>query len=132
MMSRVPNFPTYFIRHVTGLPEGRKMKALQLMMRGRGIGKGAFFLPNLIIEKANMVQAGTAVIVTRTDVDTGDRPQTPGSETARNDDSSVNLTISVLLSRIREETRRDRKCDSNGSRRCVIKINASPASGHYV
>jgi hypothetical protein len=108
------------------------MKALQLMMRGRGTGKGAFFLPNLIVEKANMVQAGTSVIVTRTDVDTGDRPQTPGSETSRNHYSSVNLTISALLFGIREETRRDRKCDSNGSRRCVIKINALFALGHYV
>jgi hypothetical protein len=86
MMSRVPNFPAYFIRHVTDLPEGRKMKALQLM-HGGGTGKGAFFLPNLIVEKANMVQAGTSVIVTRTDVDTGERPQTPGTGTARNHDS---------------------------------------------
>jgi hypothetical protein len=89
------------------------MKAL----RGRGAGKGAFFLPNLIVEKANMMQAGTSAIVTRTDVGTGDRLQT-----ARNHDSSVNLTVSVLLFRIREETRRDRKCDSSGSRRCFIKI----------
>ena len=56
------------------------MKALQLMMRGRGTGKGAFFPPNLIVEMANTVRAGTSVIVTRTDVDTGDRPQTAGSE----------------------------------------------------
>jgi hypothetical protein len=45
--------------HVTELPGSRKMKALQLMMRGRGTRKGAFFLPNLIVEKANMVQGGT-------------------------------------------------------------------------
>jgi hypothetical protein len=96
-----------------------------------GTGKGAFFLPNLIVDKANLVQAGTSVIVTRTDVDIGDRPQTPVSETARNHDSLANLTISVLF-RIREETRKDRKCDSSGSRRCVIIISASPASGHYV
>ena len=89
-------------------------------------------MPNLIFEKASMVQAGTSDIVTRTDVDTGDRTQTPGSETARNQDSSVNRTMSVLLFRIREKTRRNRKCDSNGSRGCVIKISASPASGHYV
>lgn len=111
------------------LPEGRKMKALQLMMREGGTGKGAIFLPNLIVEKVSMVHAGTSDIVTRTDVDTGDRPQTTGSETDRNLDSSVNLTILVLLFRIIEETRRDRKCYSNGSRRCVIKISASPASG---
>jgi hypothetical protein len=103
------------------------MKELQLMMRGRGAGKGAFFLPNLIVEKANMMQAGTSVIVTRKDVGTGDRPQT-----SRNHDSSVNLTVSILLSRIREETRRDRKCDNSGSRRCFIKLSASPPSGRYV
>lgn len=63
------------------LPEGRKLNALQLIMRGGRTGKGAFFLPNLVVEKANMVHAGTSDIVTRTDVDTGDRPQTTGSET---------------------------------------------------
>lgn len=57
------------------------MNALQLMMRGGPTGKGAFFLPNVVVEKANMVHAGTSDIVTRTDVDTGDRPQTTGSET---------------------------------------------------
>jgi hypothetical protein len=74
-------YTTYFILHVTELPEGRKMNALQLMMRGGPTGKGAFFLPNVVVEKANMVHAGTSDIVTRTDVDTGDRPQTTGSET---------------------------------------------------
>jgi len=103
------------------------MKALQLMMCGGGTGKGAFFLPNLIVEKANVVHAGTSDIVTRTDVDTVDRTQTTGSETDRNFDSSVNLTISVLLVMIVEEARRDWKCDSNGCGRCVIKISASPA-----
>jgi hypothetical protein len=49
---------------------------------------------------------------------------------AETTDSAVNLKKSVLLFRVREETRRDRKCYSNGCRRYVLQINASPASGH--
>jgi hypothetical protein len=44
------------------------------MTRGRGRGKGAFFLPNVMVED-NMVQAGTSAIVIRADEDTGYRPQ---------------------------------------------------------
>jgi len=80
------------------------------MMSGRWTGKCAFFLPNLIVEE-NVVQYGTSVIVTRTDVDAGYRPQAPGPETVANHYLSVNMTMSVFLFGIRE-------------------ISASPSSGH--
>jgi hypothetical protein len=112
MMSRVPNFPHVFHTSCYRAAGGQKNESAAADDAWERDRQRRLLPAEPIIEKANLVQAGTSVIVTRTDVDTGDRPQTTASETARNEERL--------------------KFDSNGSRRCVIKISASPASGHYV